>query len=155
MKFTGPLLVVADMDKAKKFYHDVLGLDVVLDFDANITLTGGISLQTKESWATFIRRQESEIQFGGNNAELYFEEDEFDNFIGKLNAMKGIEFIHPVIEHSWGQRVVRFYDADKHIIEVGENMEVVCRRFLNSGLSAEETAKRMDVPVEYVQSFIK
>ena len=36
-----------------------------------------------------------------------------------------IEYVHPVKEHGWGQRVVRFYDPDKHIIEVGENMKVV------------------------------
>ncbi len=60
-----------------------------------------------------------------------------------------------MVEHSWGQRVARFYDPDKHIIEVGENMIMVVRRFLNSGLSIEETAIRMDVPVDYVKSCLE
>ncbi|NOV61327.1 hypothetical protein B0H39_000243 [Clostridium beijerinckii] len=60
-----------------------------------------------------------------------------------------------MVEHSWGQRVVRFYDPDKHIIEVGENMVMVVKRFLNSGLSIEETAIRMDVPVDYIESCLK
>lgn len=62
---------------------------------------------------------------------------------------------NPIVEHSWGQRVVRFYDPDKHIIEVGENIIMVVRRFLNSGLSIEETSIRMDVPVDYVKSCLE
>ena len=54
-------------------------------------------------------------------------------------------------EYPWGQRVVRFRDPDGHIIEVGENMTAVCRRFLDSGMTPEEAAARMDVPVDYVR----
>lgn len=155
MKFKSPLLVVNDIEKSKKFYKEVLGLRVILDFGANVTLTGGVSLQTKESWKEFIHKQDNEINFKGNDAELYFEEDNFDNFIEKLNNLKFIEYVHPVIEHSWGQRVVRFYDLDKHILEVGENMNSVCKRFIMSGLTIEETANRMDVPIKYVHKCAK
>jgi hypothetical protein len=60
-----------------------------------------------------------------------------------------------VVEHPWGQRVIRFYDPDRHIIEVGENMKMVVRRFLQRGLSIDETAVRMDVPVDYVKSCLE
>ncbi len=55
-------------------------------------------------------------------------------------------------EQSWGQRVVRFYDPDKHIIEVGENMKVVCKRFLESGTTPAQVAERMDVPMKFVNA---
>lgn len=152
MKFLNPLIVVSNMEKSKLFYYEVLGLKVIEDFGANITLTGGIALQTKDSWSTFIHKEDSEIVFGGNESELYFEEDDFDSFIKRLNNMRDINYVHSMVEHSWGQRVVRFYDPDKHIIEVGENMIKVVRRFLDSGLSIEETAIRMDVPLDYVKS---
>lgn len=155
MKFQSPVLVVNDMEESKKFYKDVLGLRVILDFGANVTLTGGVALQTKESWKEFIHKEDNEINFSGNDAELCFEEDDFDSFIEKLNDVKFIEYVHPVVEHSWGQRVVRFYDLDKHIIEVGENMNTVCKRFLLNGLTVEETAKKMDVPIKYVQKCVK
>lgn len=29
------------------------------------------------------------------------------------------EFVNPLMRHSWGQRVVRFYDPDGNLIEVG------------------------------------
>ena len=44
------------------------------------------------------------------------------------------------------------YDPDRHIVEVGETMNSVCRRFMNGGMTVEETARRMDVPLEYVQA---
>ena len=47
-----------------------------------------------------------------------------------------------------GQRVVRFYDLDGHIIEVGEEMKTVVERFLHSGMTLEEVSVRMDVSVE-------
>jgi catechol 2,3-dioxygenase-like lactoylglutathione lyase family enzyme len=155
MKYTCTLIAVKDMEKAKRFYHDVLGLEVVADFGANVTLTGGIALQTVDTWKNFIHKQEEEIVFGNNACELYFEEENMDAFIGKLESREGIVYVHPLLEHSWGQRVVRFYDPDHHIIEVGENMIMVVKRFIATGLSAEETAARMDVPVDYVKSCLK
>ena len=152
MKFSGPLIVVSDMKKSKLFYSKVVGLDVILDFGANVTLTGGIVLQTKNSWTGLIHKSKNEIFFGGNDSELYFEEDDFDNFILKLRQIPDICYVHPVIEHSWGQRVVRFYDPDKHIIEVGENLNKVVRKFLNKGMSVENIATKMDVSIDYVKS---
>ena len=32
LKYTSTLIAVADMEKSKQFYHDVLGLEVVADF---------------------------------------------------------------------------------------------------------------------------
>ncbi len=151
MKLKNPVLVVTDIDKTVEFYRKVLGLHVITDFGANKTLTGGLALQTLETYKDFIG--ESEISFGSKNFEIYFEEDDFDTFAGKLKEYD-IVYVHPIKEHSWGQRVVRFYDPDKHIIEVGENMKVVCRRFFDSKMTLEQVAERMDVPVKFVKMCI-
>lgn len=37
------MLVVTDMDKTVAFYKRVLGLEVIMDFGANKTLTGGLA----------------------------------------------------------------------------------------------------------------
>lgn len=152
MKFSNPLLVVTDMEKSVNFYRDVLGLHVIMDFGANKTLTGGLSLQTLETWEEFIGTKD--VTFGSNSCELYFEADDFDTFAEKLN-LYDIQYVHPVKEHAWGQRVVRFYDPDRHIIEVGENMKVVCRRFLISGMTPQQVAERMDVPLQFVERAAK
>ena len=62
----------------------------------------------------------------------------FDGFLNKLKAYSDIEYLGEVIEHSWGQRVIRFYDLDEHLIEVGEDMQMVVKRFLASGMTMEE-----------------
>ena len=152
MKLKNPMLVVTDIDKSVEFYKKVFGLHVIMDFGANKTLTGGLALQTVETYKDFIGK--SDISFGGNNFEIYFEEDNFDEFADKLKKCD-VEYVHPIVEHSWGQRVVRFYDPDKHIIEVGENMKIVCKRFLNSGMTPEQVAERMDVPMKFVNACMR
>ncbi|MCI9578052.1 MAG: glyoxalase [Oscillibacter sp.] len=152
MELRNPLLAVSDMERSLAFYETVLGLRVVLDFGASKTLTGGLCLQTLETWGAFLGA--NQVAFGGNDSEVYFEEDQFDAFAERLSTLE-LQYVHPVKEHAWGQRVVRFYDPDRHIIEVGENMTAVCRRFLDSGMTPEEAAARMDVPVDYVRERTK
>ncbi len=152
MKLKNPMLVVTDIDRTVEFYKRVLGLHVIMDFGANKTLTGGLALQTVETYGDFIGT--NEISFGSNSFELYFEEDDFDKFAEKLKSCD-VEYVHPVLEHAWGQRVVRFYDPDKHIVEVGENMKAVCRRFLDSGMTPEQAAERMGVPMKFVNACIR
>ncbi len=152
MKFKNPLLVVGDIERSKQFYRDTLGLRVVQDFGANVTLSGGVCLQSESSWKGFTGVDS--VAYGGTDAELYFEEDDFDAFAQKLESLC-VNYLHPVKEHRWGQRAVRFFDPDGHIIEVGENMKAVCRRFLDSGMSEEQAAKRMDVPLKFVRACVR
>lgn len=154
MKLKNPLLVVTDLDRTVTFYKEVLGLRVTMDFGANVTLTGGLSLQTRESWAEFIGISPDELGLSGKMSEIYFEEDDFDAFTDKLRSFD-IHYVHPIKEHGWGQRVVRFYDPDGHIIEVGESIKTVVHRFLGSGMTPEQVAERMDVPLKLVNACIR
>ena len=151
MRLESTLIAVKDIEISVEFYKNLLGLNVTADFGANKTLTGGLVLQSLDSWREFI--DTDRIMFGGNCSELYFETDDFDGFAEKLKRIK-VNYLHPIKEHSWGQRVVRFYDPDNHIIEVGENIKNVCRRFADSGMTAEQVAARMDVPIDFVISCI-
>ena len=151
MKYNCPMIVVSDMEKTVQFYKNVLGLEVIQDFGANKTLTGGISLQTEESYKEFIGKDK--ISYGGDNFELYFEEDEIDAFFERLKEFN-VKLVHPVQEHSWGQHAVRFYDPDRNIIEVGESLQAVCSRFSESGMNADEIAARMDVPLDMVENWL-
>lgn len=150
MRFKVPLIVVEDIDISRKFYEDVLQQEVILDFGANITFAGEFSLQSKESWLKFIHKTGKDVLSKPDNFELYFEEEQFDEFIKGLESLE-IEFVHDIVEYPWGQRVIRFYDPDMHMIEVGEKMETVVRRFIAQGLSVEETAERTQHPVEFVK----
>ena len=149
MKLAGTLIAVKDMDRSKRFYHDVLGLDVVADFGSNVTLDGGVVLQTLDTWKSFIRTDR--VVLPNHAGELYFEADDIDGFCKHLGSFE-IRFVHMLFEHPWGQRVIRFYDPDGYVIEVGEKLDSVILRFMKQGLSVEETATRMDVPLDFVRS---
>ena len=62
MKLKNPMLVVKDLAMSKAFYGNVLGLHIIADFGANVTLTGGVCLQTEETWKEFIANEE--ISYG-------------------------------------------------------------------------------------------
>ncbi len=150
--YKGTLIAVKNMNESKKFYHDILGMNVVADFGANVQLDNGLFLQTIDTWSKFINNKN--ICLKNNASELYFEEVDIDEFFTKLKEAR-IEYVHEPLEHGWGQRAVRFYDPDHHIIEVAEDIVMVVKRFCNSGLSEEEVAVRMDVPVDYVKECMK
>lgn len=152
MNYMSTLIAVKDMEKSKRFYKEVLGLQVVADFGANVTLEGGIALQTLESWQEFIHHRP--VTFSNHASELYFEESDMDGFVAHLEKF-AIVYVHPLFTHRWGQRVVRFYDLDHHIIEVGEDMVMVVKRFAQSGMTQAQIAARMDVPLDYVQDCLQ
>ena len=45
MKFQLPLLAVRDVERSKKFYCELFDQQVVLDFGANVTFSGGFAIQ--------------------------------------------------------------------------------------------------------------
>lgn len=111
------LIVVKDIEKSKQFYHDLFGLNMILDNDGNIILTEGLVLQEEKVWKGFL---EKDIIPKSNSCELYFEERNIEAFIEKLEKLyPSIEYVHRLMTHSWGQKVVRFYDLDGNLIEVG------------------------------------
>ena len=56
MKLKNILIVVKDIEKSRKFYHDLFGLDLVLDNDGNMILTEGLVLQDEKIWKRFLDR---------------------------------------------------------------------------------------------------
>ncbi len=114
------LIVAKDIEKSRKFYHDLFGIDLVLDNDGNMILTEGLVLQDEKIWHTFIDR---DIVPKSNSCELYFEEQDIESFIEKLERLyPSVEYVNHLMTHSWGQRVIRFYDLDGNLIEVGTLM---------------------------------
>ena len=117
MKLKNVLIVVNDIEKSKVFYKELFGLDVVLDNDGNVILTEGLVLQDAKIWKAFI---EKDILPRNNATELYFETSDIEGFAKKLEGYREpIQYVNRLMEHSWGQKVIRFYDLDGNLIEVG------------------------------------
>lgn len=120
MKLKNVLIVVKDIEKSKRFYRDLFGIDMVLDNDGNMILTEGLVLQDETIWRRFL---DKDIIPKSNSCELYFEEEDIEAFIEKLERLyPSIEYVNRLMTHGWGQRVIRFYDLDGNLIEVGTPM---------------------------------
>lgn len=152
MKYTCTVISVADIRAARKFYEDLFGLEVFQDYGKNIAFTCGLALQQDFDWLVNLPKEK--VLKKSNNAEIVFEEQDLDIFLIKLKEYPDIEYLGEVIEHSWGQRVIRFYDLDGHIIEVGEDMKMVIKRFLASGMSMEEVSVKMDVSINDLEKLL-
>lgn len=152
MKFKLPLLAVKDIEISKQFYKELFEQDVILDLGTNVTLSGGFAIQQDFAWLIDI--DPSSVIKKSNNMELYFEVDDFDKFLARLENYKNIEFVHPPKKYEWQQRVVRIYDLDYHIIEIGESMEIIAKRYLSQGFSIEKVASIIKHPIEFVQKCI-
>lgn len=120
MKLKNVLIVVKDIEKSRKFYHDLFGLDLVVDNDGNMILTEGLVLQDESIWKNFIGK---EVIPQNNSFELYFEEKDIEAFVERLEKYEpSVQYVNKLMTHSWGQRVIRFYDPDGNLIEVGTPM---------------------------------
>lgn len=117
MKLKNVLIVVKDIEKSRQFYNELFGLDLVLDNDGNMILTEGLVLQDEKIWKELLGK---EILLESNSCELYFEEQNIEAFAEKLERLyPSIRYVNKLVVHSWGQKVVRFYDLDGNLIEVG------------------------------------
>lgn len=120
MKLKNTLIVVRDIERSRQFYSNLFGLELITDNDGNMILSDGLVLQAESYWKQFIGR---DVISRNNSAELYFEEAELEDFIEKLEKLyPETEYVNKLMTHSWGQSVVRFYDPDGNLIEVGTPM---------------------------------
>ncbi len=120
MRLKNILIVVKDIEKSKQFYKDLFGLEMILDNNGNMILTEGLVLQDEKIWKEFLGK---EILPRNNSCELYFEENDIEAFVQKLERLyPSIQYVNRLMTHSWGQKVIRFYDLDGNLIEVGTPM---------------------------------
>ena len=81
-----------------------------------MNLTSGIievdlhGLKTEEA----VKRAKNEVSKAQNDIE---------GFVKKLETFyPEVKYLNTLMTHSWGQQVVRFYDPDGNLIEVGTPM---------------------------------
>ena len=118
MRLKNVLIVVKNIELSKRFYKDLFDLEVMTDFGKNVVLTEGLVLQEQTVWEEFVGQK---VVPGGNAMELYFEHHDLKEFAKKLETSSyNIQYVNPLTEYEWGQKAIRFYDPDMHLIEVGE-----------------------------------
>ncbi len=147
MKYICPLITVSDMKLSRDFYENVLGQKVKYDFGESVTFHGDFAIHLRAHYKNLIDNRE--VVSGGNNFELYFESDRLERIVEKLND-SGVLFVHELREQPWRQQVVRFYDPDKNIVEIGETLEHLSFRLKQEGLSHDQISKVTNMPIDFV-----
>ena len=94
MKYICTVISVADMNAARKFYENLFGLEVFQDYGKNVAFTCGLALQQDFDWLVGMSKER--IVKKPNNAEIVFEEQDFDSFLNKLKAYPEIECLGEV-----------------------------------------------------------
>ncbi len=150
LKFVCPLITVTDMKRSRDFYEKVLGQQVESDYGENVSF-GGFALHLRSHFKMLIDPEE--ITGGGNNFELYFEYDKVEQIVEKLKAEK-VKFVHELREQPWKQQVVRFYDPDENMVEIGESLEYLMFRLHQQGNSLDEISKMTGVDREVVERML-
>lgn len=152
LKLISSVLFVRDIQASRRFYEELLGQKVLMDHGPNIGYEGGFALwQTDHANLMIFGTPSPEGRSTDlSQMELYFETETLDDVCRQLEA-GGVTYVHPIKEQPWGQRVVRIYDPDQHIIDIGEPMPVVILRYLAQGMKEEEIAQKTFMPVEIIR----
>ena len=138
MKYICSLIVVENIKESREFYENVLGLQVIEDYGENVVFEGSFAIHLKEHYQKLIKGRD--ITFRSNSFELYFEDNDISSLYVKLKSVN-VDFVHEPQEQPWRQLVVRFYDPDGHVIEVGESFEHLTVRLYKEGMSIEDISK--------------
>lgn len=137
MKFMCSLIVVEDINKSRYFYEKVLGQKVKDDYGENVSFKGGFAIHQKSHFEELLNER---VVPKSNSFELYFEADNIEEICAKVKE-HGLESVHEIVEQPWKQRVMRFYDYDKNMIEVGESLEHVAFRLFKQGTALDEICR--------------
>ena len=148
IRFHSTAAFVTDIERSKTFYTAVLGQEIDLDFGKNVILKCGLTLweiqPTHIIPATLGNDRRSDRNT--NRFEFYFETPEIDEVYRRLLAT-GVALLHPVHEEPWGQRTIRLFDPDRHLIEIGEPLETFIGRLFSEGMSPEAITVKTGVPL--------
>lgn len=155
LKNCSAVLFVKDIEISKRFYIGILGLIIDIDFGKNVIFENGLTIweiQKNHIIPTTLGLDKiSDLNI--NRFEIYFETEDLPEIFNTLKGNK-VSYLHEVHEEPWGQRTIRFFDPDNHLIEIGESMRQFVTRFYDQGLTFEEVAKRTSVPVEEISRLV-
>jgi len=152
LQYRSTVLFVADIGRATSLYRTVLEQEVVFDGGTGVVFSSGIVLR-QNAKAPSLPEQEAARGGSAPRMEIYFETDDIDDVADRVFEAD-LRPLHPVAENPWGQRILRFFDPDAHLIEVGERVECVVRREAAFGIPAELIALKTRLPVPRVLAIL-
>ena len=155
LTYIGPLIVVEDIAVSRRFYEELLGQKVKYDFGVNVSFEKDFAIHLKSHFQALLGDAPGfQATAKAHNGELVFETDEIELPFSRLQ-LAGAEFIHAVQEQPWGQRCMRLYDPDGHVLEIGETMDGAVRRMHSQGMTLDRITEKSGMPREFVERTIQ
>ena len=151
-RLTAFVLFVSNIERSKRFYQNLLGLEIEMDIGVNVGFKNGLALWQKDYALNVIHGKQTP-PIKGNDIEIYFETGSIEG-AWETVCSQGVEVVHEPREQPWGQRVFRIYDPDRFIVEFGEPMQAVILRMRREGMTEEEIAKKTTMPAEIMHQIL-
>lgn len=151
MNYCNTLLAVKDMEQSLAFYRNLFQQEVSVDLGWCKTLACGITLQ--EHFDEIACFSPDTMKYRSNTMELYFETEDFEDFLALLEKYPQVERLHEPKTYPWLQRGIHIFDPNGHLIEVSESMySVACKQF-EQGKNVKETAALTQHPIHVVEEW--
>ena len=147
MRLKNVLIVVKDIERSRQFYHDLFGLEMILDNDGNMILTEGLVLQEEKYWKEFLGK---EIIPENNSCELYFEERDIEGFIEKLERYyPDVKYVYASmirmeISSKWGRqcRMANTITGIRIVLSIATSVRMRQREMILNSYFAKRDRKR-------------
>ena len=116
MSLKNVLIIVDNIDESINFYEKLFGLRVITRLEGNVIMSEGLVLQDVDVWYDSTKIHTTPHN---NMTELYFEENDMEGFIRKLESYDFcLNYVTKLTKLEGGQKLVRFYDPSGNLIEV-------------------------------------
>ncbi len=153
ISYSSAVLVTGHFDLMRRFYENVLGQKVLYDFGSCVQFECGLTVWRPVEGHPVIKALANTDGTENAALELCFETEDFDAQAARVTAA-GVMLAHGVIEESWGQRTLRFFDPDGNLVELGESMPAFCKRLHFCGMTVQEVAKKTGIDQNTVKLFL-
>lgn len=155
LKNSSIAIFVKDIVISKNFYQNFLGLEVEFDFGKNIIFKGGVAIwEINPNHIIPTKLGDNSLRTSSNRFELYFETESLDESYRSIKEAN-ITFLHEIHEETWGQRTIRFFDPDNHLIEIGESLHCFIKRLLDSGLTKEQVSTKTGAALVDIEKILE
>jgi catechol 2,3-dioxygenase-like lactoylglutathione lyase family enzyme len=109
-RFSHLFLFVSDLERSRRFYADLLGLEVLMKEPGYLRLGGGGGFHIG-------MEQGDPERVGAAGVELEIEVDDVDAEFTRLSAA-GVDFEGPAADQPWGARHAWFTDPDGYRMSI-------------------------------------
>jgi catechol 2,3-dioxygenase-like lactoylglutathione lyase family enzyme len=155
LKFKNIILFVKDIDMSKRFYTELLEQEIYTQYGKIINFKSGISIWELSPELPVVSALGDRLKKAAvNPMELYFESENLEQVVFTMRSHV-VRTVHEIREEPWGQRTIRFWDPDDHLIEVGETLKTFITRFHKQGYIPEQIAEKTAVDIELIKKILK